>query len=1556
MTTVAPLKSKSEKLDRLKAILQKQKPRQFEQLAASLIGTLLDVPIALAKSGFQFGGDAGPAGRAARSFRIETKRYADNTSLSDRELLGEIDHAIVRDSGLEGWFLVATREVPEQVQMDLADKSAKVGVPVIIIDWTTAACPDLAALCTVAPEIVGSICGSEAQEITRAITDTMSNSLEKLKRELQTWSLGYEGMRSLAHGKLDEVWTTPAVAVANLGQDIAGGARASTIRRATSFAGLSSWWQASEPGAAPAIACGMEGFGKTWAAVDWLVDQRSELPIVLLLPSSRFAGATNATETTLKTIIAESLFEIAKARDVEHWKGRLERLLKRPISEGPVLVLCLDGMNQEPGVPWLRFLQILQADPFVDRVRIIGTTRKHHFEERLNHLSGLIIRPHTIEITQFTDEPGGELDQRLAHDNLTRGDIHAELLPFARTPRLYDLVIKLRDRLDTSTEVTVHRLLWEYGRDTLGVRGGNALSESEWKTWLSGLADRNRAGAQSYSFGELGNLAARPDLSETDVYRRLSEIVDGHFVTQLPSGKYKLSVQAVTHALGLALLNQLEEVTSATQPSIETALFQWLDPISGLDERSEILRASVNIALAQSRPIPEIVITELVTAWLSTQNLIEDHRAELAGLAKPLLRPLLDVLERETHGAYQGARLIALESIRSLPKDDGHTWAVIIERATEWLRVFSRDVDPPSRRNDESEKSRSEHLKKRIGKDEDGEATILGLRLKIIERGGSPGIEEIPALIEGFPLARAKSIFEYNALVEALTRRSGIWDELKWIVLLNRVDFAETRNMLKCLSDDFLGRPAELGVHPELNRRIAALLLWMSGDEALESEAVECDPGLDSWRSYEEDYLLDPSNSWYRLERRHVDEVMANRALPLFRRIDRAKHFWIDPAVSAPPSFVEDLTLGSNLFDLSNVYVGRGHTKEDHDLEQFVVPLARFAPNALATMIRRKLTPATRLDENGRWALSHHAIEHFLLNEGGIAAALGYVRRSRSRANADEKSHIRENFMLFEAASLDTREQFELFLDANQKYISYDPQHILKAPSLEVLDGLIAKYGVRKSKAQNNLVALLSLVEPELSDGAWQWLLDRAFDPKFELRGVAFKILSRADGVQFGNKLLERGWSWTSGDDDWVNHYGSHAVIDAAMSAPFEQIASIIMPSLLPYAVKERGAEVGDTRLAAEILSSLLMSPTARAADPGAEIFVNAERREGDPVSFSILPPPMVPDDPWEDWRAMSRPGEYAKHRQTAVDNAVARIKDARTTGARLFIHSFSPEDFSPFIANHRETVMQWIEGYADCTTEFARRVRLAEGAHIALCDAMFEHNPVLAATLWRSLRKALHTRFIGDGKIDEMIHLVFKHAALPQAAILLDELYALESCSTDAALFNLALAAQLNDQATWLDRIIALDEASDDIWRRQRGRIIKGFRVGNDLPFQDSGSDVVAPDLRTSRHQKKLRWQHREACARHWWAAYWDAATIEDAYAAWVLFLHAADRRAHCWMVERIRAVSEAEPLAKEKLAHFRLNYDRLTRAMEKHEKDMDREFLGRRIKEDIGPWRAQH
>ena len=131
-----------------------QEASKLERLAATLIGRLLDVPILVAKAGFQHGADAGPAGQQGRRFRIECKKYRDTSRLDERELLGEIDQALARDEALEAWVLVATCRVSEQIQQSLVQHGERLGVPVLIIDWIDHEVAPLAALCAFAPDLV----------------------------------------------------------------------------------------------------------------------------------------------------------------------------------------------------------------------------------------------------------------------------------------------------------------------------------------------------------------------------------------------------------------------------------------------------------------------------------------------------------------------------------------------------------------------------------------------------------------------------------------------------------------------------------------------------------------------------------------------------------------------------------------------------------------------------------------------------------------------------------------------------------------------------------------------------------------------------------------------------------------------------------------------------------------------------------------------------------------------------------------------------------------------------------------------------------------------------------------------------------------------------------------------------------------------------------------------------------------------------------------------------------------------------------------------------------
>lgn len=708
----------------------------LEKLAAALVGRMLGVTVSVARSGFQHGGDAGIAGRQNRRLRIETKRYGQTTTLNERELLGELDQAIERDPALEAWLLVTTQAVSEQIEQSLHQKGEAAGVPIFILDWKGDGLADLAALCAFAPDIVASLVSPEAGAATAALQAFADGALERIRRDLDVWCLGFEAVRAQAKAQLDRIWTDPRVSNALLGQNAAGGTQRHRITRASVMRGLNAWWAGSAVGDSPVIIYGLEGDGKTWATLDWLVTRSDDLPIILAIPSSAVSSIGGVSEMSVRRLLADRLFETTQVRNPEHWLRRLDRLLKRPADEGPALVVFFDGINQEQTVRWFELLKVLQAPAFASRVRILVSTRTFHFETSVNRARGLVVPAMLQTVEPYDTVTGGELDQMLALEGLSRADLHPDLLPLARRPRLFRLVVQFRKKLMESGEVTVHRLLWEYGRDSLGVRTGRSFSEREWQAWLAAIAENYyEKGVQSYSLRELGESTARPDLGQCEVAARLSDSIDGRYVQENPKrpGVFELEPVIVWHALGAALLNILEAVEPPQPSSVGNALNTWLDPIGGLDQRAEVLRAAVSIFVECGDLDRSPIGGALVTAWLQSQNITGKHRREIGGLAVALPGALLDAVEASTDQAFTSARLLAVNALRSIDRRNRAAQAVIVARLTSWCgiisceRVLGQEDNP-------WKKARGERLQARLGVAEPAELEVLGVRLRLVEQ------------------------------------------------------------------------------------------------------------------------------------------------------------------------------------------------------------------------------------------------------------------------------------------------------------------------------------------------------------------------------------------------------------------------------------------------------------------------------------------------------------------------------------------------------------------------------------------------------------------------------------------------------------------------------------------------------------------------------------------------------------------------------------------------------------------------------------------------------
>lgn len=1533
---MATVPTTSELLADLKDKLQALSPGNFEKLAAALISEHLDVGIAVAKSGFQHGGDAGPAGRRGRRFRIETKRYADSTSLSDRELLGEVDDALGLDPALEAWFLVATRPAPEQLEQKLLRKSDDVGVPIVVIDWKNDGFPALAALCTVAPSVLDRMVSIEAGNLARALSGDADAALTSLARDMEAWNLGFARLRKISHARLQSIWSHPRVSQSELGQDAAGGAHAH-IRRVAVHAALDQWWGGRATADAPALVMGFQGSGKTWASLHWLLEHLDDQPIIILVPSRFASGLTGVSRTSIKRFLAERLYEMTEARDPEHWQRRFDRLLKRPAGEGPAITVVFDGMNEFVSAPWKEVISVLQGPEFSGRVRVIAVTRNLHFTERLGRLASLIERPEVVEVGPFDDTPEGELDQRLALERLTQADLHEDLVEIARTPRLFSLVVRLRDRLVDGGEVTIHRLLWEYGRTTLAP-ASSAFGEQEWLSWLAQVARNRMSGLQEFDLGSIGSMVGRPDLGEGDVFRRLSDIVDSEFASRQGSHGYLLSSALVAQALGIALLDHLQRGTFAGRDAIQRALDDWLDPIAGLDEKAEILRAAVSILLADV--VSGDILSPLVSAWLHSQNLPERHRSEVLHIAQPLCGPLLDIVEMSS-GTPEA---LAIEALRSIPRDaDCRTR--VLTRCAKWLSTISRDVDPPDRRHPDQERSRSQAMIARVGADADGRRTILGREVTFVERSRLEYGEAVAQLLEGGRLADAIDVLELAALRVSITRRYDDWDKLKWLCLLNEVDFNHTTTALRGRSDALLEMTPEPGVATWLPVRVAALLLWLSGDEDLEALAVERDPGEDRNFDYDTDYLNDPANSMIALEHRHVDQTLLDYRLPLRRRIDRTKAFWTDFRFEPPPALVQEIRQAMQAFDVSTLDRGAYQTAEDLNFDDISPALARAAPDLLAALHREKLTGLPQRDDEARAMAACRSTEQLLLVNDQVRAAAHAVRLAPMAPVAQSESDVRSRMLLLELVDLSAMDRVDHILKAGLDDVYNDYEDLLLPVSEPEVDDLVARYRDAEPRIASQLLMLLAMIHAPIGDASWNWIERRVAGPDEEQHGIAMRLLYESDARRLGRMLADGGWHWTGNPTIWVDHFGSLALATATVGLPFDRIAPSIAPWLLPRAVALRGGSLEDVEVATTILRHIVEAQAPEPPDPGSTMTVSDERRAADPASFAMTITYGPDDGSIEALNAALDVDRRREIRDRAVETAKQRIEAARADGASLHMRDFSIQDLLPFLGYAPTTIDAWLEGMEERTADFQRRVRRSEGLYLAICEALLQRDPTRGETLWYALRSALVTTFVGAAEIDKMIHMAFRAEGCPEAI----RQQILNDATTDHGLLEVVVAAALHNRGNWLSAVVDADASSGVTWRLQRSRRIMAFdpRATDEVPEWPVGQ---GESLRISRERATDAWIRRGAFARHWWETYWSASSDDEAYAAWILLLKSVDRRGHVWM----RVPNDAETSAPRRLAHFKANRDELQKAMKTQEKNLDREFLGRRVTRAIGPWRT--
>lgn len=743
-------------------------------------------------------------------------------------------------------------------------------------------------------------------------------------------------------------------------------------------------------------------------------------------------------------------------------------------------------------------------------------------------------------------------------------------------------------------------------------------------------------------------------------------------------------------------------------------------------------------------------------------------------------------------------------------------------------------------------------------------------------------------------------------------------------------------------------------MHADLPARVGALLLWLTGYEADETAASELDPGIDRTYDYDKDYLPNSGGSWFRVERRHARGVLCDASLPLHRRLSKTQELWLDPTFEPPPELLDEVRNAAGNVRFDELHRRQTHTPTDSWWDELQPVLARLDPARLAEVNRQWLAEFTSCPPDQRYWAAIHTHEPFILANDATRAAVQHLRLSASSLSDPEEAFAAAKLLMLEVKGRDALDQARAIIDANLEYIQVFLADTLQPLDEAVIDQLLDLYGDGSAKQRHDLLILISITPaPPLSPRAWTWVERFAFGEDGEDQHVAFQVLTAADAERFGRSLASRDWTWSASAHVWINQYGSDALVRATLSSPFDSLAPKLAPWRLLAAARVRGAQRAEVALATEIVSRSFLAEKLEAPDPGADLAIDLTKHGAPPFSFSISLRRQSNDDGdmIDGLERAFDPDRQLQASRRAAEVAIGRIQDARAGGADLYLAEVDADDIAVAVASEPVAAKAWMDGVAEVTADFRRRVRLAERFYLSLCEVLLTSSPEEGAMLWRALRKTLTITFIGEAGVDELVHLPFRAPSSPAVDTLRDLILELGSASTDEALWQVALAAGSNGQGPWLERKMVDDAASELPWRRKRAIVLGGLRTDNTLPMHEAWPE--GPSLSSTENLRleaaRRRWA--EACARHWWRVFLKAEDAETAYAAWILHLNAADRRADNW---RAREFDARRPLLLEafKAAHYALNIQDLRRRMSKRMEKLDRKLFSRDIGTGLYPW----
>jgi hypothetical protein len=1435
----------------------------------------------------------------ANSVKVEAKRYT-AAEPNRAELLGKLSEALLFPPAFDLWILAASCHLGTQLTTDLRAIADREGVAVMFLDVGTEGLPRLPVLMACFAKQVSSWATDhtilDTQELIAALTSLSTQTdfpkaKHELLGELNQTLLGYEDTRQRVRQQFLTTMHDDGNAIAAFGQPLALGTK-STIRRTAITSELNQWIEAWPSTQQHAVIIGEEGTRKTYAVMQWALEQTQRGNAPLLLPFC----ATSCTITpndTIETLLPRLLATWTKKGTTDVWTRRLSRWLTSTPESHPLIVVIADGLNERARIPWPRFFQILEHEDWRTHVALIATDRPLHWQPKCANAG--LDRVQEIKIAGYSD---WELQQALSNRQVPYGAMTHDVLQLLRNPGYCDLVCEHYEQLQQEGDVTIERLILLHAQEHARRKRGG-MTREELIAIIRTLAERHRTNT-ALTLSAIATLVPFAD-PERQIYQ---EIIDSGFLIPKSGSGGRHTVEPTRLVFGLGLL-LAEELGDAAPADREHTLAQWFEPQRDMDLKVRICGAAVFHACIDDQ-YPAAARRDLLRYWLRLRNWDEPIQAGFLDYVKRFPQDFIALAEEfwsstENLGAAQAFLG------RSLLKHRDHPAVQpLLQVAIEaWMGYVHSAGQPIMRYDLAREKQLREEINDRAGQPiSPGPLTLLGKHLTVTEDDGLLRLSRLSfLLISGgarTPFIQALATWAVASALMGWPQEASVAD---WVVRLSNEDIAQAI-IVEAQRLIMNNHPlATKAAHNLLNR------LDTPAARALrEKYPLPADP---TWTELQEEHAKDPCVSFLPWTEEDCAICLGREDVPVHVILNGLRKRIFNPNLPVTDTF---LTAASKALDTDPTAfrASRSFTIEYDSAIQVLPLLGAHRPSIAADFVRNVVQTIPDRTTERLYPLALWLPEVAQVLQPDQVRVLEVLQQTLSKdpgAEHQGKNLIEAHAFIAISAHKAARDVLTLLVsrppgahDLQRFEPCFCPLPPADHPAATAL--LFDTSDATIIRALWFLTHTSLSLTPEVRTRIVQ--LVQSITPF--VRVSALRFAATCNDEALGRQVVDLGTSYHASPGSLETQWGARILANHAKHLPFARLAQRLNAVDAGYALNERGNKPEEIRLYARSLDKYWEEILA-AAHPGMPL--PSVCLPGHDADTPSLMPEFVqaPDNtvtiknPSTTWR-VRQPVDpktlfsdtdviVAAMNQVAQDHVAAITAAWHTVALQWYGRAFSRSAIDQIYQLDPDILARWsTPTLGDGPVSQDLRIRLG-GLLTTISQVLLAHDSPLGLTLWHQLKDDQHNPMRFDAPAVAFSAANTSHSNQARWLTINDS-------HTDAQVSRIAYLAEKKGRHEWLKATITELINDSRLWRRALGLTLAGFSNVGLATFDNYVRVAQITETWVEGQVPFLRQQvSQNAFARVWFHRFLNDNDEDASWGALQMLIECADERFFTWCDE---------------------------------------------------------